>query len=303
MPPRTSDLTPTIFRVLRKTFFTSGAAPVAFTLRDKRNTQDDPLDERIHEVLAHDEDLCRDTHCSKAPGPLISPDLVVLRPELCEGTLRSALRADLSRIVGLEVKKLERQHGGPVPRASGLDYNTTPPCGTVRVYDRNSQPLDIRGFYLFVCQEPSAGRPGHFTLTAMVMCDGDVLNADFDLYLSIVGRRTKQIELGTYKDGANRTRPMFIFANPLAVPSLDHQATLIHPRADLEERVPHLRRVGMIRRTTGQAAQATFHCYRDRADIPKGQQPFDLLDPFPSPARTAATQPRGRFRIAVQPAD
>jgi hypothetical protein len=302
MPPRTTDLIPAIFRVLREAFFTPGAVPIAFALRDKRNTQDDPLDERIHEVLAHDEDLCRDTHCSKAPGPLISPDVVVLRPELCEGTLRSALRADLSRIVGVEVKKLER-HGGTVARASGLDYNTTPPCGTVRVYDRTSQPLDIRGFYLFVCQEPSAGRPGHFTLTAMVLCDGDLLNADFDLYLSIVGRRTKQIELGTYKDGANRTRPMFIFANPLGVRTLDHQATLIHPRADLEDHVPHLQRVGIIRRTTGQGAQATFYCYRDRADITEGYLPFDLVDPFPSPKRTAATQLRGRFRIAIQPAD
>jgi hypothetical protein len=302
MPARTTDLTPAIFRVLRGAFFTTGAVPIVFPLRDKKNTQDDPLDERIHEVLAHDEDLCRDTHCSKAPGPLISPDLVVLRPELCEGALRSALRADLSRIVGLEVKKLERD-GRKVGRASGMDYNTTPPCGTVRIYDRSSQPLDIRGFYLFVCQEPSAGRPGHFTLTGFVLCDGDLLNADFDLYLSIVGKRTKQIELGTYKDGANRTRPMFIFANPLGVPTLDHQVTLIHPRGDLEDEVPALRRVGVIKRTTGQGVQATFYSYRDRDDIAAGHEPFDLVDPFPSPSRTVATQSRGRFRIAVQPAD
>lgn len=301
-PAPPSDLTPGVFLALRSAFFAPGPVPAVFPLRDKRNTQDDPLDEYIHQVLETDDRLATGTHCSKAPGPLISPDLVVLRPELCEGALRSALRSDLSRIVAIEVKKLERS-GRMVARASGLDYNTTPPCGTVRVYDRSGEPLDIRGFYLFVCQEPAAGRANHFTLTAMVLCDGDLLNADFDLYLSIVGRRTKQIDLGTYADGANRTRPMFIFGNPLGVDLLDRHVTLIHPRADLAERVPALRQVGRIRRTTRRGEAAMFHCYRAAIDVPAGAGPFDLIDPFHVPTRTEATQARGRFRIAVQPAD
>jgi hypothetical protein len=302
-PATATDLTPLLFVVLRDAFFDNGPTPKAFTLRNKMNTQDDPLDEHIHKLLTADPRLAGETHCSKAPGPLITPDMVILRSALCEGVLRTSLRSDLTRIVGLEVKKLERQAGGAVARSSGLDYNTTPPCGTVRVYDRNSKALDIRGFYLFVCQEAVPGPPAQCRLTALVLCDGDLLNADFEFYLSIVGLRTKQIELGTYRDGANRSRPMLIFANPLGVSPLDHQATLIHPRPDLEEQFPGLRLAGRIRRTTHEGGLATFYGYRMQADLAAGQAPFDLTDPFPTPVRTEATRGRGRFRIAIEPAD
>lgn len=302
-PVAASDLIPVIFAVLRDAFFDNGATPKAFPLRDKRNTQDDPLDEHIHKVLTADPRLAGETHCSKAPGPLITPDMVILRTALCEGVLRSSLRSDLSRIVGLEVKKLERERSGAVGRNSGLDYNTTPPCGTVRVYDRYSKPLDIRGFYLFVCQEPVPAHPGQFRLTALILCDGDLLNADFEFYLSIVGLRTKQIDLGTYRDGANRIRPMLIFANPLGVSTLDHQVTLIHTRPDLERAFPGLLLAGRIKRTTREAGLATFYCYRMQADLAAGHAPFDLTDPFPTPVRTEATRGRGRFRIAIEPAD
>lgn len=301
-PARRSDLTVDFFLVLRKAFFDDGSIPKSFKLRDKRNTQDDPLDEHIHEVLSGHETLSVDTHCSKAPGPLITPDLVLFRTDLCDGALRGTLRSDLDRIVGIEVKKLER-HGATVARASGLDFNTTPPCGTVRVYDRNNQPLDIRGFYLFACQEPVRGEPGTFKLTAMVACDGNLLNADFDFYLSIVGTRTKEIGLGTYQDGANRTRPMLIFANPLGVSQLDHRATLVHPDDDLHNQFPELGRVGTIGRTTRQGGSATFYCYRARADMPDEWTPFELVNPFPSPVRTERTHGRGRFRIAIVPVD
>jgi hypothetical protein len=301
-PARTTDLTAEAFLVLRNSFFSPSPIPKPYDLRDKRNTQDDPLDEYIHKILSEDRELSRGTHCSKASGPLITPDLVLFRTSLCQGALRADLRADLSRIVGIEVKKLER-HGGAIARASGMDFNTTPPCGTVRVYDPKARPIDIRGFYLFVCQEPVTAQANRFSLTAMVLCDGNLLNADFELYLTIVGVRTKQIGLGTYRDGANRTRPMLIFANPLGVDALDHQVTLIHARGDLEREFPDLRRVGLIHRTTGQGASAAFHCYRARTDVAKGQRLFELTDPFPTPTRTERTQIRGRFRIALEPAD
>lgn len=296
-----SDLLAEMFVVLREAFFREDAVPKAYQLRDKRNTQDDPFDERVHRVLS--KGLPAGTLCVKAAGPLITPDLVITRPALCGGVSRAALLGDLTRIAALEVKKLERTRGGAIARPSGMDYNTTPPCGTVRVYDRDGRPLDIRGFYLFVCQEPVEGTPRGYRLSALVLCDGNLLNADFEYYLSIVGERIKEIGLGTYGDGANRTRPMLIFANPLGAAELDRKATLIHPGSDLHHRFPQLRRVGLIRRTIPAGGQRQFHCYRVGHDVPAEHRDFELVDPFPLPAREERTQPRGRFRLDVRPAD
>jgi len=296
-----TDLPAATFLLLRDAFFQPGPRPRVFRLRDKRNTQDDPLDEHIQQLLS--EKAARDIYTFKAPGPLITPDLVVLRPGLCDGVARATLQGDASRIVGIEVKKLERQRGGAVARASGMDYNTTPPCGTVRIYDRFARPLDIRGFYLFVCQERLEGHPEEYRLTALALCDGALLNADFGLYLSIVGERTKRTGLGTYGDGADRNRPMLIFANPLGTTLLDSQVTLIHSRPDIARDFSDLRHVGVIRRSVPDAAPAVFHCYRVAADLPETHQPFDAEDPFPTPARTDRTQARGRFRTAIAPGE
>jgi len=293
------DLSVGTFLLLRRAFFDVGTRPKAFRLRDKRNTQDDPLDEYVHSLLSRG--LPRNVTCLRAPGPLITPDLVVLRPDACKGVRRSVLASDTSRIMALEVKKLERAHGGSVARASGMDYNTTPPCGTVRVYDAGGQPLDIRGFYLFVCQEPVGGKAGHFRLTALALCDGNLLNADFEYYLSIVGQRTKHVGLGTYGNGANRNRPMLIFANPMGASELDHRVTLIHGRDDLAHQIEGLAQVGLIRRSNRAGGTSVFHCYRLREDMEPDHGAFDLADPFPTPTRTEATQPRGRFRVDVEP--
>ena len=125
----------------------------------------------------------------------------------------------------MEVKKLERTQTGKIARTTGLDYNTTPPCGTVRIYAADDSPLDIRGFYLFVAQEAVADN--QYVITALALCDGNILNEDFDLYLAGVGQRQKKIDLGTYGNGVDRQRPMFIFANPLGAQELERQATLV----------------------------------------------------------------------------
>lgn len=311
-----SDLSVEVFLALREHFFDDGAAPEPYTLRDKRNTQDDPLDEFICQVL---QAALPSGAKVAASGPLVTPDLVIHRPAICSQTSRADLRASPERIPALEVKKLERGASGDVARASGLDYNTTPPCGTVRVYDLDGDDLDIKGCYLFVCQEPAADAPRTYRLTALVLCDGDLLNEDFDYYTSIVGRRSKEIGLGTYGDGANRVRPMLIFSNPLGAPFLDRQSTLIHARADLEAEYPALRRTGVIERSipgeTGSGGLAsrpsmerasssearTFHCYRDRRDVAASTGLFHERDPFPMPRRSRKTAARGRFVIGFRP--
>jgi len=307
--PPPSDLPAEIFLLLRRAFFAADTSPLPYPLRDKGSTQDDPFDEYVHRLLQ--DRLSPGVVCEKAPGQLISPDLVVLRPDRCNNSSRESLASDLTSVVAVEVKKLERAAGtGKIARASGMDYNTTPPCGTVRVYDRSGQPLDVRGFYLFVSQGLAAAEPRAYALSALVLCDGNILNEDFDLYLSIVGRRTKQIDLGTYGDGLNRQRPMLVFSNPLGVTELDRKVTLVHSRPDLEQQFSQLRRVGTISRTPRQDDDASpnpareFYCYRLRADVPAEHVEFALKDPFPKPQRSVETQGRGRFVLrSVSPSD
>lgn len=238
-----------------------------------------------------------DVKCLKAPGPLVTPDIAIFREDMCRKATRQHLRTNLDNIIAIEAKKLERNQRGIIARRTGMDYNTTPPCGVVRVYDADSQPLDVRCFYLFISLEFLSGAKVQYSVSSLAFCDGNVLNEDFDFYLSIVGQRTKEIGLGTFGDGANRNRPMLIFANPLGVPELNGKVTLIHPRKDLEEDFPDLRLVHVLQRTilTGEIRQ--FYCYRFRNDATSGWQPTTLLDPFPTPKRVKKTQPRGRFYL------
>jgi len=174
-----------------------------------------------------------------------------------------------------------------------MDYNTTPPCGTVRVYDAQDEPLDIRGFYLFVGQEEAANDK---VISALALCDGNILNEDFDLYLSIVSQRQKEVGLGTYGDGANRNRPMLIFANPLGASELDHEATMIADRLSDE-------RVGLVYeivRPTVEGDVRKFFAYRKMSDIPDKWAVQTLDNPFPQPqTRLAQTQSRGKFRLPI----
>jgi len=290
-----SDLVVEAFILIRDSFFDDAGLPVPFELREKRNTQDDPLDELIAKVLS---DGLKGALCQKAPGPLISPDLTIYRPELCNGSSRTLLREDTSRIVAIEVKKLERNKG-KIARATGLDYNTTPPCGTVRVYDANDLPLDIRGFYLFVAQEKLPEQQ-KYILSALTLCDGNILNDDFDFYLSITGQRSKSIGLGTYGDGLNRIRPMLVFANPLGAEELDHTATLIN-QADVSSD-QRLSLVYRIRRQLGENSYREFLAYRKATDVNTHWQVEVLYDPFPQPKRRVeTTQSRGKFSVPIKP--
>lgn len=285
------DLAAIAFRALRSRFFDERGQPIEFELRDKRNTQDDPFDVEVCDTLRRA--VTGDIQCVSAPGPLVSPDMALLRPSLCSGKSHEALRADSTALIAIEVKKLERGENGQIARASGLDYNTTPPCGTVRVYDKLGQSVDMRGFYLFVCLEKGS-RTGTSRLTALALCDGDILNADYKYYIDITGERTKDIGVGTYGDGANRNRPMVIFANPLGARILDRAVTLVHRSDQLA--INSLVKVGAIERTAIIGGKRVkFHCYRDRRDA--GAE-FAVVDPFPNPKnRSEKTVGRGRFSL------
>lgn len=292
------DLAIEAFAALRAEFFDGEGKPRTFRLRDKRNTQDDPFDEMVAAVLANK--TPEDVRCDQASGPLITPDMALYRPELCNGLPPDQLSSDTSRIVGLEVKKLERSAGGKIARASGLDYNSTPPCGTVRAYDANGSVLDLRCFYLFVCLEWGTD-PGTCSLSALCLCDGNALNSDFDYYLSVAGQRSKEIGVGSYGDGANRNRPMVIFANPLGAPQLDHAVTLIHGKAGLASGHDKAQDAGKLRRRMPDGTNNEFSIYMEQA--PDGGALL-LNDPFPTPAnRSEKTTGRGKFLIGVRPSN
>jgi len=285
------DIVVDAFLRLRAAFFDAAGNPVPFSLRPKRNTQDDPFDELLGGSILT---TVPGVECLRAPGALTTPDIVLFRPARCRGSRAGDLANDLDRIVAIEVKKLERSASGHVARATGLDYNTTPPCGSILVYDRADNPVAIRGFYLFVCMEE---RNGRYVLSALALADGNLLNADFELYRSIVGRRTKRINLGTYADGADRERPMLIFSNPLGVKALDRHVTLVHPTPDLVAHESRLVLVHEIVRTAAAGHLASFYCYRIASDVPAGQAATALRDPFPKPDRGTETQGRGRFKL------
>lgn len=224
--------------------------------------------------------------------------MVCYRPDRIDGAAPDDLVSDLDRIIAIEVKKLERTPSGKVARASGLDYNTTPPCGRVRVYDASGATIDVRAFYLFVCLEPSSS--GRFVITGLSLVDGNALNADFNLYLEITGERTKRIDLGTYRDGADRARPMIIFANPLGAPAFDRLPLLVHPDANLVLSIPAMRLVHRLRRSPPRGGTRDFRdffCYRWHSDVPANCLVTDLVNPFPTPSREERTRPRGRFRL------
>lgn len=279
-----TDIPTLAFLALRRRFFDKRGEPLPFNLRNKGRTQDDPLDEYLaNEVFAGLAGIA----CRPAPGPLITPDMVLHGPNVNRPD-------NLRQIVGIEVKKLERTERGGVARPSGLDFNTTPPCGRILVYDVDGLPVEIRGFYLFMCVEPIPKGPGRSIVSALALVDGNLLNEDFDLYLSIVGERTKRIGLGTYGDGADRTRPMLIFGNPLGIPELDRAATLVHSKRDLVDSSSGLSLTHLLRRSVIDGGHREFHCYRDVRDY-LGGPITTLIDPFQTPARDTRTRPRGRF--------
>ena len=280
------------FMVLRDLFFDDQGHPILFELREKRNTQDDPFDEYIAAAL-NDRLQVVGACCQRSSGPLIRPDMAVYKIGM------EVHGADISNnpdaIIGVEVKKLERRSGGAIARSTGMDYNSTPPCGKVRIYTADDTPLTIKGYYLFACLEEN--RRGQFYVSAMCLCDGSILNDDFELYTQITGSREKGIGIGTYGDGANRNRPMLIFSNPLGSTLLDHRITLISG-VDLGHDIDNMKLAWRFIRKDTESRNHVFYIYTDKRDLPESHLVSDVFEPFPTPRnRVSETQGRGKFRL------
>ena len=284
-----------VFTILRQVFFDDKGESIPFPLRPKNNTQDDPFDEYIVDVLKQGL-LPLGVGCQKASGPLISPDFVVYQSkvDLSSDTITN----NPTKVIGVEVKKLERGANGQIARPSGLDYNTTPPCGKVRIYSNRNEELHIKAFYLFACLERSV--TGQFFVSAMTLCDGSILNDDFEFYMEITGGREKGINLGTYGDGANRNRPMLIFSNPLGSKILDRRISLISG-LDLSGESDNILLAWELYRKDKFENQHKFYAYLDSRDIPIDHAVVPIHEPFPTPVRRVAeTQGRGKFKLTIE---
>ena len=288
----TKNLVIEVFQILNDMFFNTEGGPIKFELREKENTQDDPFDEYVSKMIS---EKLNDATCMKSPGALINPDMAVYRKEYIDKIDSYNFTDMLDTIIGVEVKKLERNNGN-ISRKSGLDYNSTPPCGTIQIYNKEDKAINITSFYLFVCLEKDSS-DGMYYVSAFTLTDGNFINEDFNLYLSIVGTRTKKIGLGSYGDGINRDRPMFVFANPLGISELDKHATLI-VRKEMEEKFDELIKIYEIERTTNDNNSRIFNAYRVQGKGKDNQSIKRIKDPLNIPKkRSTKTQKRGKFKL------
>lgn len=289
-----ANLAAITFEVLRNLFFDNEGNPVEFTLREKRNTQDDPFDEYLSKML--DVELKKyGVRCQKSSGPLISPDLAIYAQEI--DMKDPSVQNNPEAIIGVEVKKLE-QKNKKIARGTGLDYNSTPPCGKIKIYNEDNESLIIKSFYLFAGLAQTD--KGKYFVSAMTLCDGSIINDDFELYSNITGAREKGINLGTYGDGANRNRPMVIFSNPLGTELLDGKISLISGLDLSAELVNIGLRWKFIRKDVNQKDHV-FFVYLDRRDMKEPYEVAEVREPFHTPAkRDTKTQGRGKFKLIVK---
>ena len=282
------------FNVLHSLFLDSNGIPIKFSLRDKSNTQDDPFDEYIASSI-NDKLQSKGIKCQKSSGPLISPDMAVFKVDL--DISNPAIENNVNELIGIEVKKLERSKNGKIARPTGMDYNSTPPCGKIKIFTQDNQPIVIKGYYLFACLEND--KIGNGYVNTLCLCDGSIINDDFSLYSQITGSREKGINIGTYGDGANRNRPMLIFANPLGADILDKKFTLISG-IDLGETYGNMRMVWRFIRTDIKSKEHTFYVYMDSSDVDVEKPITEIKEPFPIPQkRVKETQGRGKFRLEL----
>lgn len=197
-------LVPKVFYKLCKHFFLEDGHKHRFKLPEKISVVSDPFVEYISKnvwknIKYGDEKV----EIIVAP-PHVSPDIVFYT-------------GNIDNVFGLEVKTTKQISGD-------MNFNSTPPCGQV-VVEINDKETIIPCFYLVVQLEEIENE---YEIGKMAMIDGDFINKDFNLYKEATGIREKRIDLGTYGDGMDRQRPMFVFPNPLGINGIrSERSTLI----------------------------------------------------------------------------
>ena len=293
------DIPTLVFLALRDLLFDAQGKPVIFSAVQTGNVQGDWLDTHLTNRL--ELALAAQGYEIEKSGKNTSPDFAVFRSALVNQPINKATAVSLTDITAFEVKKLQSTENKTNREGGDVDYNSTPPCGLVLVYDQpGTHAFTVRGFYIFLVVNPVAGQSDAFAASSLVVCDGNALNADHDLYLRVVAPRSKEIGLGTYGDGAIRNRPFVLFPHPLSVQWLRGSATLIHSDSHLPA-ASGLNRVSMIeRKNLTTALTVPFCCYQTLADSARFIGPPYEVNPFKTPSKRRDGS-RGKLKLRLKP--
>lgn len=265
---------PDVFYKLCCHFFTEDGSKKRFELPTKSSVVSDPFVEYLDEKVFNNWEI---SHTVAAPH--VSPDLAFYSKT---GSL-------IRHLLGLEVKTSKAKSGD-------INFNSTPPCGQVVIEVKNKEVV-IPCYYLFVqlvmvnvANEPDLSPNDYsYEIGSMMMVDGDFINSDFDLYLEATGIREKKIDLGTYGDGMDRQRPMFVFPNPLGIKGIRSERTTLITKdlIDFESSEcssDQIAKVAHLERQDGRE----FYAY---------QAIRHLKGPFTKVSRSIETKERSKLKI------
>jgi hypothetical protein len=275
-------------RLCEGVFVDEAGKPVknpTITLDEKRTTQDDPFDRWLADTIKRLDLPGLQVFTS---GPLTHPD-IVLQTSIVPG----------SPFVGIEVKKLNADEKGRDPRGMTIDFNSTAPCGTFRVYRPDDTPLDIPGYYIFVLLDHRIQSRSRNILT-FILSDGDLLNDDFDLYLASKTLNESTYDHGPYGEGSVRGRMMYVYPNPLdsKITALSGEVSLIHESGNLHQILPELRLLYRVSRQKKDGTRREFSVYRHRNLVPHAELGPLSLELF-ARARQRSAKKRSAYKFVL----
>lgn len=254
-----SKLVPNIFYSLCKHFFLEDGTKLEFELASATKNISDPFVEYIENNLLKK----IEAEHIVAP-PHISPDLAFYQDP----------KKDL---FGIEVKTSKSRSGD-------INFNSTPPCGKI-VVSIDGKDAIVPCYYLFV--QLNQIEEEKYDISSMMLIDGDFINSDFDLYMKAIGVREKKIDLGSYGDGMDRQRPMFVFPNPLGISGLrSERSTLISKERFTSKEVDD--KIGLV--ATLDRDGQMFFAY---------QAVRNLKGPFTNVSRSTATKIRNKLKVTT----
>lgn len=254
-----SDFIPKVFYTLCKHFFTENGTKNSFKLESKSTVVSDPFVEYLDEKVLS---KLKEIKYTVAP-PHISPDLAFYESN-----------KNPENIFGIEVKTSKSKSGD-------INFNSTPPCGKIIIEIDDKEEI-VSSYYLFV-QLTSLEEENTFEIGTMMLIDGDFINSDFDLYLEATGIREKRIDLGSYGDGMDRQRPMFVFPNPLGIAGIRSERSTLISKIRFDSPKDEIGMVAILNRD-GQK----FFVY----------QAIRILNgPFVNVTRSTATKIRNKLKV------
>lgn len=272
-----SSLLPRVFYTICKHFFSEDGTKLRFKLQSKSTVVSDPFVEYLNENVFKDIKAIskKDVKCIVAP-PHLSPDLAFYEEKKVK---KAKVPVEL---FGIEVKTSKSKSGD-------INFNSTPPCGKV-VVDVNGKEEIMPCYYLFVqltSLDEEDEENNIFEIGTMMLIDGDFINSDFELYLEATGVREKRIDLGSYGDGMDRQRPMFVFPNPLGIAGIrSERSTMISKdRFNTEDTQDE---IGMV---------ATLN--REGKDFFVYQAVRKLSGPFVNVTRSTSTKSRNKLKVTT----